>query len=39
LFYSNVGRNPGPDEIRDSLGATIEADILDKYFETYRTDV
>ena len=39
LFNSNVGRNPEPDEIRESLGATIEADILDKYLETYRTEV
>lgn len=39
LFNSNVGRNPEPDEIRESLGTTIEVDILDKYLETYGSNV
>jgi hypothetical protein len=39
LFNSNVGRNPEPDEIRESLRTTIEVDILDKYLETYGSDV
>jgi hypothetical protein len=39
LFNSNVGRNPEPDEIRESLRTTIEVDILDKYLETYGSNV
>jgi len=39
LFNSNVGRNPEPDEIRESLESTIEVDILDKYLETYGINV
>ncbi len=39
LFNSNVGRNPEPDEIRESLRTTIEMDILDNYLETYGSNV
>jgi len=35
LYYSNVGRNPEADEIRDTLKTSVDADILDKYLETY----